>query len=413
MVNSVKSSGSCGTVPSEIASSLIPNTGTDTPIPDERTAAADFLDSAAWSLALAAVSTQTRQRSPHPEATPALPVAERYRGMCDASAAIALDDFHFVAANDERNIVHIYRRGIEMPVDEIDLEAFLDTPLKSGEDAVSPDEKGRPVHKESDIEGAARIGDRIYWISSHGRTRKGKPSPERARFFATRIETDAGKTRLVPIGTPYRRLRDDLFEAANLAALALTEAYGPPDEKSKEHAPEADAGFNIEALAEGLNGELLIGFRNPRPGGKALIIPLLNPGELIEGIGPARFGEAILLDLAGRGLRSLEKIETSWLLAAGPHGDVQPGSPQPPFIVRRWDRASATLTDPAFDLPDTARVEAIFTWPDGAVTLLSDDGDASDGGTPCKERPNSADRSFAALTLIQHEINKGTGGQNG
>jgi hypothetical protein len=31
--------------------------------------------------------------------------------MCDASAAVALDADHFVVADDENNVLRIYRRG--------------------------------------------------------------------------------------------------------------------------------------------------------------------------------------------------------------------------------------------------------------------------------------------------------------
>jgi len=46
---------------------------------------------------------------------------------------------------------------------------------------------------ETDLEGAARIGDRAYWIGSHGRKKNGKDAPNRRRFFATDISMNGGE----------------------------------------------------------------------------------------------------------------------------------------------------------------------------------------------------------------------------
>src|SRR5678815_5624216 len=83
-----------------------------------------------------------------------------YHGMCDASAAVALDGDHFAVGNDEDNRLRIYRTSQDgMPVQSRDLSAFL---------------KVNPQRPESDLEGAAWLGDRIFWITSHGRNREGK-----------------------------------------------------------------------------------------------------------------------------------------------------------------------------------------------------------------------------------------------
>jgi hypothetical protein len=96
-----------------------------------------------------------------------------YKGRCDASAASALSDGHFVVANDERNKLQIYKRGQPDPVGAgLDISAFL----------------GTKVDKESDLEGAATIGSRIYWISSHGRKKDGEFQERRHRFFATDVQ---------------------------------------------------------------------------------------------------------------------------------------------------------------------------------------------------------------------------------
>src|SRR6266567_529412 len=73
-----------------------------------------------------------------------------YSGMCDASAAVALTDRLFAVASDEDSVIRVYHRDQGgAPVQIINLSPFLDLD---------------PKRPESDLEGAARAGDRIYWI---------------------------------------------------------------------------------------------------------------------------------------------------------------------------------------------------------------------------------------------------------
>ena len=65
---------------------------------------------------------------------------------------------------------------------------------------------------------------------------------------------------------------------------------------------------------------MFIGFRNPIPEGKALLVPLLNPREVVRGQ-RARLGDPVLLDLAGQGIRSLSWWRGRYLIIAGEHGE--------------------------------------------------------------------------------------------
>jgi len=283
----------------------------------------------------------------------------RYDGLCDASAAVALDARHFVVADDEHNKLSVYRRSDAKRVDQIDLK-FL------------------KADKESDLEGAAQVGKRIYWITSHARNSSGEVRKDRHRLFATEI---AGKT-IEPVGKPYTALLADLLATPALAPLELTEAAG--------RATEAEGGLNIEGLAAAADGSLLIGLRNPIPQGKAIVVPLLNPAELVDGKGPARFGAAIRLDLGGRGVRSIERVGSGYLIAAGPPADT--GS----FAVYRWSgKAADAPMSIKLDL-GTLRPEALFAWPDGQLTLLSDDGGVMVGKKACKDA-DKGKRSFRAF----------------
>jgi len=284
----------------------------------------------------------------------------RYEGLCDASAAVSLDERHFIVADDEHNTLTVYRHGEAKRVGQVDLDKFL------------------RAKKEADIEGAAQRGDRIYWISSHARNSAGEAREDRHRFFATDIR---GKT-VEPVGKPYTALLADLLAAPGLASLKLADAA--------RRAAEAEGGFNIEGLATAAEGSLLIGLRNPIPQGKAVLIPLLNPADLVEGEGPARFGTAIRLDLGGRGVRSIERVGNGYLIAAGPPAD------EGTFALYRWSGQPADAPTPLRIDLGTLRPEALFAWPDGGLTLLSDDGGVKVGKKACKDA-DKGKRAFRAL----------------
>ena len=283
------------------------------------------------------------------------------------NAAQALDANHFVVGSDEDNTLRIYARGRPDAVASLALAQFLGS-----------------VEKESDLEGSASVGRRIYWLASHGRNSRGKERPERQRFFATDIDTGRTPPALLPVAAPYRHLLDDMLRAAELSSLKLGYAA--------RLAPEAPGGLNIEGLAARPDGSLLIGFRNPVPNGKALLVPLLNPDEVIAGKA-ARFGEPILLKLRGRGVRSIERVGSHYLIVAGPTADL--GT----FSLYRWSGAPGDAPQlVGFDFTGV-RPEALFEWPlSGALQILSDDGGVESDGVACKELPPPR-RSFRAITL--------------
>jgi hypothetical protein len=291
-----------------------------------------------------------------------------HTGMCDASAGIALDADHFIVANDERNRLMIYKRGERQPVGTgVDLAPFLGTSPK----------------KESDLEGAATIGNRVYWISSHGRNKDGEPQPRRHRFFATDIKPGQPPSVAVVGTKPYTDLLKDMLEIEALKArLSAAEPL----------APEAPGGLNIEGLAATPDGKLLIGFRNPLPRDLALIVPLENPSEVVEGK-KAKFGAPIELEgLDKRGIRSIERVGSEYLLIAGPTADA--GT----FAVYGWSgNAGDKATPIEVDLKGL-RPEALFATSEG-LQLLSDDGAVKIGGDDCKDLDDESKQSFRALVV--------------
>lgn len=308
----------------------------------------------------------------------------RYHGICDASAAVALGRNHFVVAEDEHDILAIYRRGNVTSVATVDISDYLGNRTSNGK------------IKEADIEGAARIGNRIYWIASHGRDKKGDIEETRLRFFATDVmetgSTPSVKTLTTP---PYKRLLQDLIAETKFEPLALTTASEKP--------PEDPVGLNIEGLAATSDGHLLIGFRNPRPSGKAVIIPIENPREVIGKSAKPVFGDVILLDLGRRGIRAIEFIGVRYVIVAGPFDDGTDGGVGSDFALFTWSGGAAHVPERVEGVVfGKLRPEALFAIPGtDEVDVLSDDGDEKIEGVRCKDKELPAEKkSFRGITLM-------------
>jgi len=318
--------------------------------------------------------------SPRP-ACSAEPV-RTYFGLCDASAAVALDADYFAVADDEDNVIRAYHRRVgAMPVYSLDLSRFLRVDPKS---------------PEADLEGAARIGPLVYWITSHGRNFKGKECPSRQRFFATTGAVSNGVVQLQPVGQPYTRLLQDLLADPRLRRFNLAAAAKLP--------PKTHGALNIEGLAATPEGHLWIGFRSPVPEGRALMIPLLNPAEVITGK-PARLGDPLLVALDGKGIRSITLWRGQYLIIAGARDATGQsklflwgGGADPP---RRLEQAGLTGLNP----------EALAEFPearDADLLVVSDDGTLLVGKTPCKKLKVPMQKRFRAVPLATEALFSGT-----
>lgn len=299
-----------------------------------------------------------------------------HHGICDASAAATLDACHFIVADDEESVLWIYDRAVPAPVGSVELWNFLGIGKKD----------------EADIEGAAAVGNRIYWISSHGRNRRAEIAPSRFQFFASDIEQSAGKIPTVRlVGESYQNLQMDLIDEQKFVKYDFARAA--------TLAPKVEDGFNIEGLAATTDGKLLIGFRNPIPRGKALVIPVNNPNELIGGgANPAvraDFGDAIELDLHGRGIRSIDRVGAEYYIVAGPIDDV--GA----FGIYRWS-GIANTPPVLMPVPELAGLhpESLIGTAAGKLQIFSDDGRQQVAGMACKELPKK-ERSFRSVTIAR------------
>ena len=299
----------------------------------------------------------------------------QYSGMCDASGAVAVSSNLFVVANDEDNVLRLYGSDQPgQPVKQFDLNAFLEVQGKS---------------LEADLEGAARIGDRAFWIGSHGRNKDGKERPNRHRLFATDIRVKAGDVTLAPVGKPYKRLLNDLLGDTRFDQFHLAEAA--------RHAPKEPGALNIEGLSATAEGQLLIGFRSPVPAGKALLIPLLNPNQVIEGK-PARFGSAVQLDLGGLGIRDIAWHRGTYFIIAGACDGARD------FQLYRWAGSDAKPERLLVDHLSRYHPETLFFYPQSALRefqVLSDDGTFLINGCPCKDLKDSSRRTFRSFWVAQ------------
>jgi hypothetical protein len=96
-------------------------------------------------------------------------------------------------------------------------------------------------------------------------------------------------------------------------------------------APKAP-GFNIEGLAADGNA-LLIGLRSPVTDGKAWVLRLANPAEIVaDPTVPPQISVEARVDLGdGRGIRAMTESGDGWLLVGGPYD-----SPAPSFVLYDW-----------------------------------------------------------------------------
>ena len=295
-----------------------------------------------------------------------------FEGMCDASGAVEISATQFVVADDEDNLLRVYdadRGG--PPLAAVDVSA-----------AVGLEPQGKKLtFPELDLEAASRIGDRAYWMTSHARDSQARTAPSRLRFFATTVPVDGAPIEVV--GTPHDGLLDDLLADPRFAGFGLAAA--------SKLAPKEPGGLNLEGMTATPTGTLLLGFRNPVPGGRALLVELLAPDELIDGK-PARFGDPFQLALGGEGVRALTWWRGRYLIIAGSFESGRPSR------LYAWGVAAEPM-----ELPlalDGYNPEGTFTPEDrDQVMFLSDDGDRIIDGKACKKLKDPAQRRFRGLWI--------------
>jgi Protein of unknown function (DUF3616) len=299
---------------------------------------------------------------------------KKYLGISNPSGAIALNNTLLVIADDEDNKLRIYDRNIvEKPVQTIALSSVFKGKIADGEDL------------EIDLESGAEIEGTYFWIGSHSSSRTGETRLARHRLFAVNIKLGSNdKFTVKPAGEIYTTLIADLKKDKRFDDWHIGKA-------KKTHCNAVD-GLSIEGLAATANNGLLIGFRNPLSGGKikkdrlvngkALLVELLNPFEVIHGL-KAKFSGPIELDLGGMGIREItQRKKNKYLIVAGPYHENLENEKHKKQETRlyKWSKKSGKLNYlKKIDL-DNLNIEAALFYPgdNDFVQLLSDDGKLKD-----------------------------------
>lgn len=330
----------------------------------------------------------------------------------DASASVAVDAHWMFIANDEDQVLRLYPRSDSgYPQTRL---PFSDETAPDGGPLGLTDASGGGTIREVDIEAAARIGDRIYWLGAHAHDKDGDEAPNRRRLFATAI-SGSGASSTLGFVARYDHLREDLvnWDAANGHGLGAN-ALGLAASTATGVIPEtADgSGFNIEGMVATPDGQgVFLGFRAPLQDtstrNRALIVPVNGIASLVgqDSAGAASFGDPILMDLGGRAIRDMARNAAGdYLILAGPAAAAT-GVPPADFRLFHWsgDAADApellpgdlTALQARGSFEGIVEVPAVLSGPVD-IQLIVDNGDTDwyDDGTAAKDLANPEHQLF-------------------
>lgn len=139
----------------------------------------------------------------------------------------------------------------------------------------------------TDIEGASGGADGTFFmITSHSLNKKNQRSDKREQFVQLRLED----------GQSARLLGNRGIREAIIAELLKIDT-GFADRENE---------INIEGICLSKTGAMLIGLRTPLYKGRAIVLSLLNPYEIVSDHFSAKFlDKPLLLDLGGAGVRAM------------------------------------------------------------------------------------------------------------
>ncbi len=236
-----------------------------------------------------------------------------HTGICDASAAIKINDSLYIIADDEKNVLCLYNRTKPgLPLQSFDYSNMLKLKDCKGKDCSETDvEAGVQSLKEA---------KKIYWLGSlsNGKYPKCKLKPNRNRVFSTTITQSNNETKM-SVDKWYSKLREDISRWGNAYGYAFSKSIAEgTDPKTKE-------GFSLEGAAFAPDSTTLyIGMRAPLvPPGKrnnAVIIPIQNFENWFNNTQntPPAFAAPIELNLSNRGIRDITRLSNgTYIIAAG------------------------------------------------------------------------------------------------
>ncbi|MDO5504444.1 MAG: DUF5706 domain-containing protein [Actinomycetia bacterium] len=218
----------------------------------------------------------------------------------------------------------------------------------------------------SDLEGLS-VDDNgfIYAITSHSPTKDDERKPEREQLL--RFQIKGGQ--VGEIGS-YTGLYSALAGADALRASIL--------EKTGE---EVDfEAINIEGLSfHKATGQLLLGMRSPMVGDESLIIVIENPVDVLTADAAPQFGEPIVLDLQGGGIRALsyDPVLGSFLIV----NEIEDAEGDKMSQMWTWS-GNADDTPTALELPgminlnNVESVDSVTVAGEDRLLIMSDEGNA-------------------------------------
>ena len=245
-----------------------------------------------------------------------------HTGICDASAAIPVDDNYMLIGDDEQNGLYLYNRKKSGEA----LKAYMYNDMLG----YAGCNKGKC--EEADVEAAVKSiahKGRIYWLGSmsNGKAPKAKDKQNRNRIFATDI-SGTGSNVAFSFAGYYADLRSSLLQWGDNNGYKLSNsAAAGQDPKEKD-------GFNAEGMAFAPDDTtLFIGLRAPivpvKKRDKALIAPLLNFETFFNNGKPDAkpiFGQPMELNLGGRGIRDIVRLSNGMYIIAAGSCDGEPNS---------------------------------------------------------------------------------------
>ncbi|WP_372966512.1 hypothetical protein [Marinobacter sp.] len=178
-----------------------------------------------------------------------LAVMEERYGSSDASGAVALDSDYMIVADDEENLLRVYRRG-----------GNTDSSVAAVKEWNFSDVTG--LSKELDAEALTRFDtDKILVVGSHSNKKDGGEAvSDRGHLVAVQVSGTGVDAEFTHLGT-YSFLEQDLISWDQQNG----DNYGFADSASGGLAPENVAGFSIEGASVSHDGSTLwLGFRAPQ-----------------------------------------------------------------------------------------------------------------------------------------------------
>ncbi len=285
-----------------------------------------------------------------------VPAFQPLTGIYEPSAIQQLPDGRFLVVEDEKSHpLSLVTFGANGSVDTKALTAGLLQVFSA-------------FWKLDDLEGLAldQAGF-VYAITSHSRDDAGDEKKSREKLVRFRIE---GHRVVSP-------------KVSGGLKRALTARHPVLAAAARLRKVKANGGLNIEALEVSPDQQrLLIGFRSPLHGGRALIASVENPSAIFESDEAPRIAAVLEeLDLGGQGIRGLSYVPSlgNYLVIGGPASVEQAG-----FDLWLWSgqQGAAARRVKVPGLRSVERAEGVCPAViDGKerIVVVSDDGSREDG----------------------------------